>query len=294
MTYDLYIGDRLFSSWSLRGWLMLEKFGLPYRSHMVGLYSGTMAKDMEPLAPARLVPALRLPNGTVVGESLAMAETLAERHPEAGLWPKDPAARATARWLCAEMAAGFGALRGECPMQLDRVWQGFQPSSDTLTDLKRVETLWAHARNVSSAASGPLFGDYCLADVFYTPVAARIIGYDLPVSPSNRAYCLDLLGDVSVRQWRAMGMTVRYDPFPYALDLSATPWPVGGESEARPVDHGPSVNTACPYSGKPVRDFLELDGQRWGFCNPFCRDKTVADPHAWPKFTALRDSVNLS
>ena len=93
MTYDLYIGDRTFSSWSLRGWLMLEKFGLPYRAHLVGLYSGTMAQDLAPLAPTRLVPALRLPDGTVVGETLAMAETLAERHPDAGLWPADPAAR---------------------------------------------------------------------------------------------------------------------------------------------------------------------------------------------------------
>ncbi|MEL6435135.1 MAG: glutathione S-transferase N-terminal domain-containing protein, partial [Pseudomonadota bacterium] len=68
MTYDLFIGDRTFSSWSLRGWLMLEEFGLPYRTHDVGLYSGTMATDLAPLAPARLVPTLRLPDGTVVGE----------------------------------------------------------------------------------------------------------------------------------------------------------------------------------------------------------------------------------
>ena len=99
MTYDLYIGDRTFSSWSLRGWLMMEKFNLPYRAHLVGLYSGTMAADLAALAPVRLVPAMRTPDGTVVGESLAMAETLAERHPDAAMWPADPAARATARWL---------------------------------------------------------------------------------------------------------------------------------------------------------------------------------------------------
>ena len=105
MTYDLYIGDRMFSSWSLRGWLMLEKFGLPYRTNFIGLYGGTMAQDMAELAPARLVPTLRLPDGTVVGESMAMGETLHERHPDAGLWPADPAARATARWLASEMAS---------------------------------------------------------------------------------------------------------------------------------------------------------------------------------------------
>lgn len=121
MTYDLYIADRIYSSWSLRGWLMLEKFGLPCRLHMVGLYSGSMARDLAEVAPARLVPVLRTPEGTVVGESLAIAETLAERHPDLGLWPADPAQRATARWLAAEMVTGFTALRGACPMQLLRV-----------------------------------------------------------------------------------------------------------------------------------------------------------------------------
>ncbi|MEM7088497.1 MAG: glutathione S-transferase [Pseudomonadota bacterium] len=294
MTYDLFIGDRLFSSWSLRGWLMLEKFDLPSRSHLVGLYSGTMADDLSALAPARLVPTLRLPDGTVVGESLAMAETLAERHPDAGLWPVDPPARATARWLCAEMVAGFHALRDQCPMQLLHAWQGFAPSPETRADLARIETLWAHARTLSGASEGPLLGTYSLADVFYTPVAARVIGYGLPMSQDNLRYCLYLLSDSRVRQWRAMGMIVRYDPFPYPQNLHSQPWPVGGASGAKPVNKGPSVNTLCPYSGKPVTDYLDLDGQCWGFCNPFCRDKTVADPDAWPKFTAMRAAVNVS
>lgn len=266
---------------------MLEKFGLPYKSHMIGLYSGTMAKDMIPLAPARLVPALRLPEGTIVGESLAIAETLAERHPEARMWPQGSAARATARWLCAEMVAGFQSLRSECPMQLQQCWRDFQPSAETREDLQRIETLWAHARNVACTASGPLFGAYSLADVFFTPVAARIVGYGLPVSDENRAYCLELLSDASVRQWRAMGLTVTYEPFPYEQPFAASPWPIGSPSQARAVAAGPSVNELCPYSGKHVAAYLELHGQCWGFCNTFCRDKTVADPAAWPKFQRM-------
>lgn len=225
MTYDLYIGDRLFSSWSLRGWLMLEKFGIPHRSHMIGLYSGTMAEDMADLAPARLVPTLVTPDGIVIGESLAMAETLAERHPDAGLWPNDPAARATARWLCAEMVAGFTALRGQCPMQLAHCFVGFEPSTDTQADLARIEALWAHARHVSDAKSGPLFGTYSLADVFYTPVAARIVGYGLPVSEANLAYCHTLLADPAVQAWRNQALEITYDPFPYALNLETQEWP---------------------------------------------------------------------
>lgn len=224
MTYDLYIGDRTFSSWSLRGWLMMEKFNLPYRTHLVGLYDGSMAAQMAHLAPVRLVPAMKRPDGTVIGESLAMAETLAEENPEAGMWPIDSAARATARMLCAEMVGGFGALRGACAMQLQHVNVGFVPSDAVKTDLARVETLWAHAGQFKT--EGPwLLGTYSLADVFYAPVCARIIGYDLPVSDSARGYCRTTLNDPAFKAWREEGLKVAYDPFPYDTGLPTGNWP---------------------------------------------------------------------
>lgn len=226
MTYDLYIGDRTFSSWSLRGWLMMEKFNLPYRAHLVGLYSGTMAADLAALAPARLVPAMRTPEGMVVGESLAMAETLAERHPDAGMWPADPAARAAARWLCAEMCAGFSALRGSCAMQLQHVIQGFVVTPEVQADLARIEVLWDHAR-AQRTKDGPwLFGDYSLADAFFAPVVARIIGYELPVSEDAKAYCVTTLNDPAFKAWRAEGLKVTYDPFPYDIGGPTREWPV--------------------------------------------------------------------
>lgn len=225
MTYDLFIGDRTFSSWSLRGWLMLETFGLPYTTHMIGLYAGTMAADMAPLAPARLVPTLRLPGGTVVCESLAMAETLAERHPDLAMWPEDPAARATARWLAAEMCSGFTALRGACPMQLLQVYDGFAPDTATRADLERIETLWSHAGRYAKGGDW-LFGAWSLADAFYAPVCARIVGYDLPVGASARTYCEAVIAHPAFQKWRAEGLTVSYDPVPYAMDLPTRPWPV--------------------------------------------------------------------
>ena len=225
MTFDLYIGDRTFSSWSLRGWLMMEKFDLPFRAHMVGLYAQTMADDMADLVPARLVPVMKMPDGTIVGESLAMAETLAEAHADRHMWPDDPAARATARWLCAEMASGFSALRGECAMQLQHVNTGFQPTEATRADLGRVETLWTHAARFQT--DGPwLFGAYSLADVFYAPVCARIVGYDLPVSDAARAYCMTTISDPAFRAWRAEGLKVTYDPFPYDMGVPTGDWPV--------------------------------------------------------------------
>lgn len=225
MTYDLFIGDRTFSSWSLRGWLMMEKFNLPYRTHMIGLYSGTMAKDMAPLSPARLVPTMQRPDGTVVGETLAMAETLAEENPDANLWPAGSAARATARWLCAEMVGGFGALRGDCPMQLLHVHVGFSPSDAVRSDLARIEALWAHAATLKSQGDW-LFGRYSLADVFFAPVCARIIGYDLPVSDAAHTYCLQTLKDPAFQSWRAEGLKTEYEPQPYAMDLPTKAWTV--------------------------------------------------------------------
>lgn len=225
MTYDLYIGDRTFSSWSLRGWLMLEKFGLSHRTHLTGLYSGTMAKDLAPLAPARLVPVLKTPQGEVIGETLAMAETLAERHPVAGMWPADPIRRARARWLCAEMTAGFSALRTACPMQLSHVNAGVRVSPEVQADLDRLEQIWAAARDMSDGTGPWLFGSYSLADVFYAPVAARIIGYDLPVSEAARAYCMQTIQDPAFRDWRAEGQMITYDPFPYDMGLPTRDWP---------------------------------------------------------------------
>lgn len=226
MTYDLYIGDHTFSSWSLRGWLMMEKFGLSYRTHLVGLYNGTMATDLAPLAPARLVPVLKTPDGDIIGETLAMAETLAERHPEAGFWPAPAHLRARARWICAEMASGFAALREACPMQLQHINKGFEASEAVMADLDRLEEIWSAARSLSGAEDGWLMGAYSLADVFYAPVAARIIGYDLPVSQASRAYCMKVLDDPAFKAWRADGLKTRYDPFPYPMGVPLADWPV--------------------------------------------------------------------
>lgn len=225
MTYDLFLGDQTFSSWSMRGWLMFVKFGLPVNLHMVGLYDGTMADDLADLAPARFVPVLRTPEGIVVGDTLAMAETLAERHPDAGLWPADPAARGLARWMVAEMHSGFGALRGACPMQLLHRYRDFPVTQEVQADLARIETLWSLAQERHGGDGPWLFGAYSLADVFFAPVAARIAGYGLTVGAAAQAYVDAHLADPAFRDWRAEGLKKTYDPVPYAMDLPTAPWP---------------------------------------------------------------------
>lgn len=286
MTYQLYIGDRTFSSWSLRGWLMLEKFGLPYSTKMVGLYAGTYKAELAHLPGAATVPVLVTPEGGVLTDSLAMAETLHEAHPAAGLYPRDPKARAMARSLVAEMHSGFGALRDACPHNMAHVVEGFAISDAVQKDIDRIVALWDIARQGFGDCGPWLFGAYSLADVFYAPIANRFTTYGMPLPGTAQAYVDAHVQDLSNRQWRAMGETVRYDPFPYDMGLKTAPWPVDIIAAEAVVD-GPAVNATCPYSGKPVTHYLQTGGRVYGFCNAFCRDKTVADPGAWPKFMAL-------
>lgn len=229
MTYDLFIGDRGFSSWSLRGWLLFEKFDIDVNVHLINLFDGSMKQDMAKLAPARFVPTVRTPEGWVIGESITIAETLAERHPDAGIWPKDAQARIYARWLVAEMHAGFATLRTECPMQLFKQFIGFPVSDALKADIARLEQILGHAfehfSDDGQATDGWLFGDYCAADAFYAPVAARIAGYDLPVSDRLAAYARTHLKDPAFKSWRADGIAVSYDSLPYDLSADSKAWP---------------------------------------------------------------------
>lgn len=287
MAYELYIGDRTYSTWSLRGWLMFAAFDIPVTTHMVGLYDGTMKEDLASLAPARLVPVMTS-NGHVVQDTLAMAETLNEENPDANLYPKDHAQRALARSLVMEMHSGFGALRTDCGMNLEHAWDGFPASDAVKADVARIEYLWSMAFELSGS-TGWLFGDYSLADVFYAPVAARIAGYGLKVGTQAQVYVDRHLSDPLFRQWRAMGLTKTYDTKHYRVEGTEVPWPGPARLQAS-ASNGPSENTTCPYSGNPVTHFLEIDGRIFGFCNAFCRDKTINDPAAWPKFMALYQS----
>jgi glutathione S-transferase len=287
MTYDLYIGDYAYSSWSLRGWLLFEQFGIARNTTLVDFSDLSVAEQLTEIAPARTVPAVKLPDGAVLSDSLAIAEELASRHPDAGIWPSDPAARATARNLAAEMHSGFFALRNDCPMNLRVSYENAAPSEAVLADLARLETIWDHAR-ATYGQSGPwLCGAYSAADAFFAPVAARIAGYNLPVGETAQAYVAAHLNDPAFRRWRAMGL-VQGQTLPwYAKDHATRPWPGPVPRKAKATSANTSENATCPYSGEDVTHFLELEGRIFGFCNAFCRDKTVADPEAWPAFSAL-------
>lgn len=227
--YNLAIGQRSYSSWSLRAWLLLEHFNLPYQVTYCRIYDPSFQAALAPFAPARTVPALLTPEGDLVVESLAIAEELASRHPELGIWPAAPKARARARTIAAEMHAGFQALRNACPHNLRFTWQGFQPSEAVLADLARIEQLWAWARELSDGKGPWLFGSYSAADAFYAPVAGRIAGYRLPVGPEAQAYVAAHLADPAYRRWREEGLRTEGELEQYEQHLPRGDWPEPAE-----------------------------------------------------------------
>lgn len=290
MTYDLAIGDRAYSSWSLRGWLLFDAFGIPVKTHLARLYSDELPNLLKDFFPSRTAPTMRTPDGVVIPETIAIAEELASRHPDAGLWPVDPKARATARVLAAEMHAGFAALRSHCPMNLRVSYTDCAPPDAVLADLARLEVIWAWARQVTGSQTPWLTGDYSAADAFFAPVAARIAGYNLPVGPAAAAYVAAHLAHPSFRRWRAMGLVDGADQDFYRRPYPTRAWPGPQPLAARTVEGTQSENAACPYSGGAVTHVLQIGDRRFGFCNAFCRDKTAADPEAWPKFMEIYHS----
>ena len=161
------------------------------------------------------------------------------------------------------------------------------PSDAVLADLARLEVIWAYARSVRPQDGPWLFGAYSAADAFFAPVAARIAGYSLPVGREAQDYVAAHLNDPAFRQWRAMGLVHGPELPWYKKPYGTQPWPGPSPRAAAAVSEGTAENAHCPYSGGAADHLLEMDGRVFGFCNAFCRDKTQADPEAWPDFMAL-------
>ncbi len=287
MSYDLIIGDYAYSSWSMRAWLLFDRFDIPRRETEICFDDGPVPDLMPDWAPCKTVPSIRTPEGALVGESLAIAEELASRHPSLGFWPEAPLARATARFLTAEMHAGFNALRGDCPMNLRKAYSDFTPSDAVQADLRRLEAVWNHGQTTCQPAGSWLCGSYGIVDAFFAPVAARIAGYGLPVSANAQAYVQAHLADPSFRRWRALSLVHGPDLKRYRRNYMSCDWPGPAPRAAKVVAQGTPENELCPYSGDPVTHLMEVDGRVFGMCNARCRDKTVADPDVWPQFMAL-------
>lgn len=200
ITPVLVIGNRTYSSWSLRGWLTMALTEKPFDEVMVWLDSPDHKQIM--LAETQgfgTVPTLRI-GDVALGDSLAIAEFAAEWAPEKALWPEDPMERALARSVTARMHSGFMALRANCPMNLSNRFPDFVPSEEVLADLTLLETVWSEALERSG---GPfLFGDtFGLVDAFYAPVVTRIDTFHLPVSELALEYGRAVLSHPLLQLW---------------------------------------------------------------------------------------------
>lgn len=296
MDFTLFIGDYAYSSWSLRGWLLLDAFAVPFTARHAHMRSPAFDALRDEMAPSLLVPALSVADGTgpatIAWETMAIAETVHDYFPQAGLWPRGRA-RPVARSLAAEMHAGFRALRGACPMNMRRAYAGFRPDDEVRADLDRLTRLWEHAR-ARRTGDGPfLFGAFCAADAFFAPVASRIATYGLGMGADDMTYVAALLAHPSVRRWRAMAVADAFVQPQYELDL---PQRTGGGADphrppvaGRPVSGETAENPFCPFSGRdPSPAFqVEVGGRVLGFADAFTRDKVAADPLAWPEVHAL-------
>ena len=177
---ELVIGTKKWSTWSLRPWLALKRTGAPFTETLITLREdGVTQPAIAGHSPSGLVPALKV-DGMVIWDSLAICEYLAERFPEARLWPQDPVARALARAAASEMHSGFASLRGECPMALDAEVSHPTLSPATEANIRRIVRLWS---DLLGRFGGPfLCGDWSIADAFYTPVATRFRTYGVRLS----------------------------------------------------------------------------------------------------------------
>lgn len=205
----LYIGNKNYSSWSMRPWVLLKQAGIPFQEVKVRFDSFDADSRFKQVVlevnPAGRVPVL-VDDGFAVWDSLAIAEYLAEKFPDRHLWPRDAKARARARSVCAEMHSGFGALRSACPMNIEAslaeagvvAWRD-QPA--VRADVQRIVAMWTELLH---AHGGPmLFGEFSIADAFYAPVCMRIRNYALPVPGPTTEYIRRVCDLPGVAAWIA-------------------------------------------------------------------------------------------
>jgi glutathione S-transferase len=215
MPYLLYVGDRNYSSWSLRPWLLMKHFGIAFDERRVPVGRGPTPAHLA-YSDNGLVPCLH-DDGFRIWDSLAIAEYLAERHP--GLWPAQARARARARSISAEMHSGFPALRNAMPMNVKLKCRGAEPPADVAADIGRIVSLWTDARERFAAPSGSpepwLFGPFSVADAMYAPVAWRFETYNVPLPPVAAAWRDAVLAHPAMLEWQAdalaEGVALPYD-----------------------------------------------------------------------------------
>lgn len=197
----LYIGNRRYSSWSLRPYLALAASGLPFEARVIELDQPATAANIAAVNPAGRVPVLHH-GALVVHDSLAICEYVAELAPAAGLWPAERATRARARAVVAEMHAGFAALRSAMPQDLIGRYPGSGHTPEALADAARVQAIWRGLRAVAPAGGPFLFGGFTIADAFFAPVVGRFVTYAVELDAACQAYADAVWALPAFAAWR--------------------------------------------------------------------------------------------
>ncbi len=202
MKPKLIIGNKNYSSWSLRPWLLMKEAGIEFDEHRILIDTPTTKQEIAEYSPAGRVPVLLL-GELAVWDSLAICETVAERWPDKNLWPEDPDERAHARAISAEMHAGFAVLRDCMPMNC-RAMGRIVPIPDELaTDIDRIIAIWSECHQRYGDRGGWLFGNFSVADAMYAPVVLRLRTYGINLPQSAGYYPQRLLESVAMQDWLA-------------------------------------------------------------------------------------------
>lgn len=199
----LIIGNKNYSSWSLRPWLAMRVAGIDFDEKMVRLFEDDWAERKAEL-PSGTVPVLEH-DGNVIWETLAILEYVAETWPDAKLWPADKAARARARAVASEMHAGFTKVRGAMPMNIRSSFPGRGMHPGVAEDIQRIETIWRECREAFGQGGDFLFGEFCNADAMFAPIVSRFTTYDVKVSATARAYMDAVQALPAMREWSDAG-----------------------------------------------------------------------------------------
>lgn len=205
MSLHLIIGDKRYSSWSLRPWLVLEMTGAPFTDQVIRLNLPDTRENILKYSPTGKVPALQCEHGTII-DSLAICEYLVERFPDVDLWPRDISARAQARSACAQMHSGFMSLRSNMPMDLRQDQALEVIPVDTQADIERIVALWAECRKAAKEDGPFLFGRPSIADAFFAPVAIRLRTYRVALPDEALAYIETIYQWPAFQRWRQAGL----------------------------------------------------------------------------------------
>ena len=200
MKLALVIGNKNYSSWSMRPWVLLRQAGIPFDEVQLKFGEDNRAIGVEKYSPTGKVPVLLI-DGEPVWDSLAICETAAELFPAKHLWPQEASARRLARSACAEMHSGFQGLRSRMPMNIRSRYPGKGLTPESKKDIDRVIALWTNCRERFGGAADFLFGRFSIADAFFAPVVMRFRTYDVKLPPLVQAYCDAVHALPAVREW---------------------------------------------------------------------------------------------